>query len=75
MGYWVESPQLRERGRYLKPRLYDAPEEQSVVPGPPIAEAVDEEVDEFRRLEEEQRRAMGELRRRLERQQETPAGE
>jgi hypothetical protein len=73
----VASPQLRERGRYLDPSLYDAPEEQSVIPGPPIAEAeaVEEEIDELRRLEEEQRRAMDELRRRMERQEEPPAGE
>jgi hypothetical protein len=32
-----------ERGRYLEPGLYDAPEEQRVMIGPPIAEAVEEE--------------------------------
>ena len=68
-------PQLREQGRYLEPSLYDAPEEQSLIPGPPVAEAVEEEIDELRRLEEEQRRAMDELRRRMERQEEPPAGE
>jgi transposase len=72
----VESPQpqLRERGRYLEPSLYDASEEQSVIPVPPVAEAVEEEIDELRRLEE-QRRAIDELRRRMERQEEPLAGE
>jgi malonyl CoA-acyl carrier protein transacylase len=73
----VESPhpQLKERGRYLEPSLYDASEEQSVISGPPVAEAVEEEIDELRRLKEEQRRAIDEPRRRMERQEEPPAGE
>src|SRR5215217_8822546 len=61
-----------ERGRYLDPGLYDAPEEQRVMVGP-IAEAVEEEeIDELRRLEEEQLREVEELRRRMERQEEPP---
>jgi hypothetical protein len=32
-----------ERGRYLEPSLYDAPEEQRVTAGPPAAEALAEE--------------------------------
>jgi len=66
-----------ERGRYLEPGLYDAPEEQRVMIGPPIPpEAVEEEhrrqIDELRRLEE-QRREMEERPRRMEeRQEEAP---
>jgi hypothetical protein len=56
-----------ERGRYLEPSLYDAPEEQRVMIGP-IAEAVEERPPElsdidFARLEEEHRREIDELRR------------
>src|SRR5215213_2166399 len=63
-----------ERGRYLEPGLYDAPEEQRVMIGPPIPpEAVEEEhrrqIDELRRLEE-QRREMEERPRRMEERQE-----
>lgn len=54
-----EKPQ-EERGRYLEPSLYDAPEEERVMIGP-MAEAV-----------EEQRRKMEELRRRMERHEEPP---
>ena len=58
-----------ERGRYLEPSLYDAPEEQRVMMGLPIAEAVEKErrlpqpsgID-FARLEEEHRRQIDELR-------------
>jgi hypothetical protein len=53
-----------ERGRYLEPSLYDAPEEQRIMIGP-IAEAVEEEQRppqpagfNFARLEEERRRRM-----------------
>jgi hypothetical protein len=57
-----EKPQ-EERGRYLEPSLYDAPEEQRVMIGA-IPEAVEEEhrrqLHELRRLEEEQRREMEE---------------
>jgi hypothetical protein len=65
-----EKPQ-EERGRYLEPSLYDAPEEQRVILGP-IAEAVEEEqrIGELRRLEEEQRREMEELLRRMEEHEE-----
>ena len=71
-----EKPQ-GERGRYLVPSLYDAPEEQSVVR--PLAERVAEEQRppepsgiDFARLEEH-RREMEELRRRMEeRQEEAP---
>src|SRR5215207_2929921 len=74
-----------ERGRYLEPSLYDAPEEQRVMIGP-IAEAVEEaqrppepsDID-LARLEEEHRRQLDghrreteELRRRRERQEEAP---
>jgi len=68
-----EKPE-EDRGRYLDPSLYGAPEEQRVMVGP-IAEAVEEEqrIGELRRLEEEQRREMEELRRRMEvRQEEAP---
>src|SRR5215213_9174335 len=63
-----------ERGRFLEPGLYDAPEEQRVMIGPPIPpEAVEEEhrrqIDELRRLEE-QRREMEERPRRMEERQE-----
>ncbi len=57
-----------ERGRYLDPSLYDAPEEQRVMIGP-LAEAVEEEQRppepsgiDFARLEEEHRRQLDELR-------------
>src|SRR5215213_7958319 len=64
-----EKPE-EERGRYLDPSLYDAPEEQRVMIGP-IAEAVEERPPEpsdidFARLQEEHRREMEELRRRME---------
>ena len=59
-----------ERGRYLEPSLYDAPEEQRVLVAPPIAEAEEEEQRppqpsgiDFARLEEEHRRQLDELRR------------
>jgi hypothetical protein len=63
-----EKPE-EERGRYLEPSLYDAPEEQRVMIGP-IAEAVEEaqrppepsDID-LARLEEEHRRQLDELRR------------
>jgi hypothetical protein len=63
-----------ERGRYLDPSLYDAPEEQRVMMGP-VAEAVEEaqrfpeptDID-FTRLEEERRRQTDELRREEEEQ-------
>jgi hypothetical protein len=63
-----EKPE-EERGRYLEPSLYDAPEEQRVMIGP-IAEAVEEaqrppepsDID-LVRLEEEHRRQLDELRR------------
>jgi hypothetical protein len=46
-----------ERGRYLEPSLYDAPEEQRDMIRLPIAEALEEEhqrqLDELRRREEE----------------------
>jgi len=66
-----EKPE-EERGRYLEPSLYDAPEGQRVIAVPPLAEAVEEEIDELRRLEEEQLREVEELRRRMERQEEPP---
>jgi hypothetical protein len=57
-----------ERGRYLEPTLYDAPEEQRVMIGP-IVEAVEEaqrppesDIDRAR-LEEEHRRQLDELSR------------
>ena len=67
-----EKPE-EERGRYLEPSLYDAPEEQRVLVAP-IAEAEEEEqrppqpsgIDFARleaRLEEERRRQLDELRR------------
>jgi hypothetical protein len=63
-----EKPQ-EERGRYLEPSLYDAPEEQRVMIGA-IPEAVEEEQRppqpsgiDFARLEEEHRRQIDELRR------------
>src|SRR5215208_4878664 len=63
-----EKPQ-EERGRYLEPSLYDAPEEQRVMMGPPRAEAVEEEqrppepsgIDFAARLEEEHRHQLDEL--------------
>ena len=80
----LEKPE-EERGRYLDPSLYDAPEEQRVMIGP-IAEAqrppepsdidfarLEEEhrrqLYELRRLEEEHRREMEELLRRMEERQ------
>src|SRR5215208_2052146 len=68
-----EKPE-EERGRYLEPSLYDAPEEQRVMRGPPIPEAVEEEqrppqpsgIDFAHleaRLEEERRRQLDKLRR------------
>jgi hypothetical protein len=58
-----------ERGRYLEPSLYDAPEEQRVMIGP-LAEAVEEEQRppepsgiDLARPEEEHRRQIDELRR------------
>jgi hypothetical protein len=73
-----EKPE-EERGRYLDPSLYDAPEEQRVMIGP-LAEAVEEEQRppepsglDLARLEEEHRREMEELRQRMEeRQEEAP---
>jgi hypothetical protein len=63
-----EKPE-EERGRYLDPSLYDAPEEQRVMIGA-IAEAVEEEQRppessgiDFARLEEEHLRQIDELRR------------
>jgi hypothetical protein len=63
-----EKPE-EERGRYLDPSLYDAPEEQRVMIGPRV-EAVEEEQRppepsgiDFARLEEEHRRQIDELRR------------
>jgi hypothetical protein len=68
-----EKPE-EERGRYLEPSLYDAPEEQRVMMGP-VAEAVEEEQRfpeppdiDFARLEEERRRQTDELRREEEEQ-------
>jgi hypothetical protein len=59
-----------EQGRYLEPSLYDAPEDQRVMIGPPIPEAVEEEQRppepsgiDFARLEEEHLRQIDELRR------------
>jgi hypothetical protein len=64
-----EKPE-EERGRYLEPSLYDAPEEQRVLVAPPIAEAEEEEQRppqpsgiDFARLEEERRRQLDKLRR------------
>ena len=65
-----EKPE-EERGRYLEPGLYGAPEEQRVMLGP-RAEAGEEELGDLRRLEEETRREMEELRQRMERQEEAP---
>jgi hypothetical protein len=62
-----------ERGRYLEPSLYDAPEEQRVMIGP-IAEAVEEQPPpepsgiDFARLEEERLRQLDEWRRLVEEQ-------
>jgi hypothetical protein len=63
-----------ERGRYLEPSLYDAPEEQRVMIGP-MLEAVEEEQRfpeppdiDFASLEEERRRQTDELRREEEEQ-------
>jgi hypothetical protein len=68
-----EKPQ-EERGRYLEPSLYDAPEEQRVMIGP-MLEAVEEEQRspepsdiDLARLEEEHRRRVDELRRQDEEQ-------
>jgi hypothetical protein len=59
-----------ERGRYLQPALYDAPEEQRVMIGP-RPEAVEEQgIAELRRREEEPRPEMEELRRRMEEREE-----
>jgi hypothetical protein len=62
-----------ERGRYLHPSLYDAPEEQSVILGRPIGEAVEKEQQppelsgiNVVRLEEEHRRRTKELLRPVE---------
>jgi len=73
-----EKPE-EERGRYLDPSLYDAPEEQRDMIGP-LAEGVEEEQRppepsgiDLARLEDEHRREMEELRRRMEeRQEEAP---
>src|SRR5215212_2291635 len=64
-----------DRGRYLEPGLYDAPEEQRVMRGPIAAEAVEEEhrppepsgID-FARLEEEELRRLDEWRQIIEEQ-------
>jgi hypothetical protein len=68
-----EKPE-EERGRYLEPSLYGAPEEQSVMIGP-RAEAVEEEQRppqpsgiDFARLEEEELRRLEEWRRIVEEQ-------
>jgi hypothetical protein len=68
-----EKPE-EERGRYLEPSLYDAPEEQRVMIGP-IAAAVEEEQRppepsgiDFARLEEERLRELDEWRRLVEEQ-------
>jgi hypothetical protein len=70
-----EKPE-EERGRYLYPSLYDAPEEQGVMIRP-LPEAVAEEQRppepsdiDLARLEEEYRREMEELRRRMEEHEE-----
>jgi hypothetical protein len=70
-----EKPE-EERGRYLEPSLYDAPEEQRVMIGP-IAEAMEAEQRppepsgiDFAGLEEEHRRQIEELRRLEEEQEE-----
>ena len=65
-----EKPE-EQRGRYLDPSLYDAPEEQRVMIGP-LAEAAEEERPpepsgiDLARLEQEHHREMEELRRRME---------
>jgi hypothetical protein len=58
-----------ERGRYLEPSLYDAPEEQRVMVGPPAAEAVEDEQRppepsdiDLARLDEETLRRLDEWR-------------
>jgi hypothetical protein len=67
-----------ERGRYLEPSLYDAPEEQRVLIGP-IAEAVEEEQRppelsgiDLARLDEEALRRLDEWRRLVERREMVP---
>jgi hypothetical protein len=67
-----------ERGRYLEPSLYDAPEEQRVMLGP-IAEAVEEEQRppelsgiDLARLDEEALRQLDEWRRLVERREMVP---
>jgi hypothetical protein len=62
-----EKPE-EERGRYLEPSLYDAPEEQRVLIGP----IEEQRSDELMRLLEERRRVMEELRRQMERPEEAP---
>src|SRR5215213_3362128 len=64
-----EKPE-EDRGRYLDPSLYGAPEEQRVMRGPPIPEAVEEEQRppqpsgiDFAHLEEAHLRQIDELRR------------
>ena len=57
-----------ERGCYLKPSLYNAPEEQRVLIGP----IEEQRSDELAGLLEEQRPAMEELPRRRERPEEAP---
>jgi hypothetical protein len=78
-----EKPE-EERGRYLEPSLYDAPEEQRVMivpmeqrpPEPPgidfvrLEEEHRRQLDELRRQEEEQRRKMEDLRWRMEEHEE-----
>jgi hypothetical protein len=74
-----------ERGRYLEPSLYGAPEEQGVMIRPPEPSGIDrprvqeerrrqldEDIDRLRRREEELRREMEEQRRRREQQEEAP---
>jgi len=68
-----EKPE-EERGRYLEPSLYDAPEDKRVMIVP-IAEEVEERPPElsdidFAGLEEEHRREMEELRQRMEEHEE-----
>jgi hypothetical protein len=58
-----------ERGRYLDPSLYNAPEEQRIMIGGPIEEPRSDKLTE---LLEEQRRAMEELSRQMERPEEAP---
>jgi hypothetical protein len=69
-----EKPE-EERGRYLHPGLYGAPEEQGVMVGPPIPEAVEEEQRppepsgiDFARPEEEELRRLDEWRQIVEEQ-------